>query len=55
LFGLAVMKAGRLGLLCQLGLIADVRAALESWPRFAADAGLGGKTVEAIAGEFERV
>ena len=38
-----------------LDLIADIQAALESWPRFAAEAGLDGKTVEAIAGEIERV
>jgi len=36
-------------------LIADVRAAQDSWFRFAAEAGLGDKTVEAIAGEFEMV
>jgi len=47
------LKAGRFGVRRSQDLIADVRAALESWPRFAAEAGLGGETVEAIAGEFE--
>ena len=29
------------------------RPAHENWPKFTEEAGLGGKTVEAIAGEFE--
>ena len=50
-----LQEADRFGVRRPLDLIADVQAALESWPRFAAEAGLGGKMVEAIAGEFERV
>lgn len=50
-----LQEADRFGVRRPLDLIADVRAALDNWPRFAAEAGLGAKTVEAIAGEFERV
>lgn len=50
-----LQEADRFGVRRPLDIIADVRAALESWPRFAAEAGLANKTVEAIAGEFERV
>jgi serine/threonine-protein kinase HipA len=50
-----LQEADRFGVRRPLDIIADVRAALESWPRFAAEAGLGAKTVEAIAGEFEQV
>ena len=50
-----LQEADRFGVRRPLDLIADVQAALESWPRFAAEAGLGGKIVEAIAGEFEKI
>lgn len=50
-----LQEADRFGVRRPLDLIADVKAALDNWPRFTADAGLGVKTVEAIAGEFERV
>jgi serine/threonine-protein kinase HipA len=50
-----LQEADRFGVRRPLDLIADVRAALDSWPRLAAEANLGGKTVESIAGEFERV
>ncbi|HQS57754.1 MAG TPA: hypothetical protein PLU16_03280 [Gallionellaceae bacterium] len=49
------LKADRFGVRRPLDLIADVKAALDNWPRFAAEAGLGAKMVEAIAGEFESV
>jgi serine/threonine-protein kinase HipA len=50
-----LQEADRFGVRRPLDIIADVRAALEHWPAFAAEAGLGGNTVEAITGEFERV
>ncbi|MFA6902060.1 MAG: type II toxin-antitoxin system HipA family toxin [Gallionellaceae bacterium] len=50
-----LQEADRFGVRRPLDLIADVKAALDNWPGFAAEAGLGAKTVEAIAGEFERV
>ena len=50
-----LMEADRFGVRRPLDIIADVRAALESWPAFAAEAGLGASTIEAIAGEFERI
>ena len=46
-------EADRFGVRRPLGLIADVRAALERWPAFAAEAGLGANTVEGIARKFE--
>jgi serine/threonine-protein kinase HipA len=50
-----LQEADRFGVRRPQDIIADVGAALESWPRFAAEAGLGAKVVEVIAGEFERV
>jgi serine/threonine-protein kinase HipA len=50
-----LQEADRFGVRRPLDLIADVRAALEHWPAFAAEAGLGHNTVEAIAAEFERI
>lgn len=50
-----MQEADRFGVRRPLDLIADVKAALKAWPRFAAEAGLGAKTVEGIAAEFERV
>jgi len=48
-------EADRFGVRRPQDLIADVKAALDNWPGFAADAGLAAKPAEAIAGEFERV
>jgi len=48
-----LQEADRFGVRRPLDIIADVRAALDYWPAFAAEAGLGVKTVEAIAAEFE--
>jgi serine/threonine-protein kinase HipA len=50
-----LQEADRFGVRRPLDLIADVKAALDNWPKFAAEAGLGAKTVEAIAAEFESV
>lgn len=50
-----LQEADRFGVRRPLDLIAEVRAALDNWPSFAAEAGLGAKTVEAIVGEFERI
>jgi len=49
-----LQEADRFGVRRPLDIIADVRAALDYWPAFAAEAGLGDKTVETIAAEFER-
>jgi hypothetical protein len=35
-----------------LDLIADVRAALDNWPKFAKEAGLNEKAADAIAGSL---
>lgn len=50
-----LQEADRFGVRRPLDLIADVKAALDNWPGYAAEAGLGAKTVEGIAGEFEAV
>lgn len=50
-----LQEADRFGVRRPMDLIADVKAALENWPMFAAEAGLRAGTIEAIAGEFERV
>ena len=50
-----LQEADRFGVRRPLDLIADIQAALESWSRFAAEAGLGDKTVQAIVGEFVMV
>lgn len=50
-----LQEADRFGVRRPLALIADVKAALDNWPRLAAEAGLGRMAVEAIAAEFETV
>lgn len=47
--------ADRFGVRRPRDLLADVRAALENWPAFAKEAGLGEAAAKAIAAEFEEV
>jgi len=48
-----LLEADRFGVRRPLDLIADVRAALESWSRFSKEAGLNTATTDAIAADFE--
>lgn len=48
-------EADRFGIRRPLDLLADVRAALENWPKFAQEAGLSPATTDNIAADFEPV
>jgi serine/threonine-protein kinase HipA len=48
-----LLEAERFGVRRPLNLLADVRAALESWQRFAKEAGLIATTADSIAADFE--
>lgn len=48
-------EADRFGIRRPLDLLADVRAALENWPKFAQEAGLSPATADNIAADFEPV
>ena len=50
-----LLEAERFGVRRPLNLLADVRAALESWPEFTKRAGLNEATTNAIAADFEPI
>lgn len=48
-------EADRYGVRRASDILADVRAALESWPSFAKDAGLSAATADRVAVDFQAV
>jgi serine/threonine-protein kinase HipA len=50
-----LIEAERFGVRRPLDLLADVRAALDNWPKFANEAGLNTTTANAIADDFELI
>jgi serine/threonine-protein kinase HipA len=50
-----LMEADRFGVRRPLDLLADVRSALDQWPRFASEAGLGTETADRVVADFELV
>ncbi len=50
-----LMEADRFGVRRPLDLLADVRSAMDQWPRFAKEAGLSTETADRVAADFELV
>ncbi|MBI4755607.1 MAG: type II toxin-antitoxin system HipA family toxin [Betaproteobacteria bacterium] len=50
-----LVEADRFGVRRARDILADVRAAVENWPGFAREAGLGAPTTERVAADFEVV
>lgn len=50
-----LVEADRFGVRRPHDLLADVRAALDEWPRFAEAAGLSANTADLVAADFERL
>jgi serine/threonine-protein kinase HipA len=48
-----LLEAERFGVRRPLNLLADVRAALDNWHKFAKEAGLIATTADSIAADFE--
>ena len=50
-----LVEADRFGVRRPRDLLADVRAAVDDWPRFAKEAGLSANTADLVAADFERL